>query len=254
MGSVFGDVDFFEAAGDQEDGALADVGGAVADAFEVVAAPEHVGDRVEVGGVAVDAGEALDQAAVEIGVEVVYLIILVAGGASERLIAVEEGAGGVAEHFAREVGHAPEVGLGGISNYQEWDKWVDQVYILLFLVVAWRWTGLERNIALGLFAYRLVGFIAFLGGAGRELLIFFPNVFEFWFLYVASRPHWPARWVGKVDGVPPPLDARTAVRWLLILTALKVFHEYVLHTGKWLDDFTALDAVDAIWDFLSGPF
>ena len=146
------------------------------------------------------------------------------------------------------------IDLGGISNYQEWDKWVDQVYILLFLVVAWRWTGLERNIALGLFAYRLVGFVAFLGGAGREILIFFPNVFEFWFLYVASRPHWPARWVGKVDGVPPPLDVRTAVRWLLILTALKVFHEYVLHTGKWLDDFTALDAVDAIWDFLSGPF
>ena len=72
-----------------------------------------MGDRVEVGGVAVDAGEALDQAAVEIGVEVVYLIILVAGGAGELLVAVQERAGGVAEHFAGEVGHAPEVGLGG---------------------------------------------------------------------------------------------------------------------------------------------
>ena len=146
------------------------------------------------------------------------------------------------------------IDLGGIPNYQEWDKWLDQVYILLFLIVAWRWTGLERRIAVALFAYRLLGFLAFLAGAGREILIFFPNIFEFWFLYVASRPHWPARWVGKVDGAPPPLDRPTALRWLLILAALKVFHEYVLHTAKWLDDFTPLEAIDAIADFLTAPF
>lgn len=146
------------------------------------------------------------------------------------------------------------IDLGGLPNYQAWDKWVDQVYIALFLLVAWRWTGLERRIALTLFAWRLLGFVVFLAGAGRGALIFFPNVFEFWFLYVASRPHWPAGWVGRVEGETPPLKWRTAVRWLLILTALKVFHEYVLHTGKWLDDFTALEAVDAIWQFLAGPF
>ena len=146
------------------------------------------------------------------------------------------------------------IDLGGIPNYQEWDKWLDQVYILLFLFVAWRWTGLERQIALGLFAYRLVGFIVFLAGAGREILIFFPNVFEFWFLYVASRPHWPKRFVRSPDGGLKPLDRATAARWLLILAALKIFQEYALHTGKWLDDFTALEAVEAIWDFVSAPF
>ena len=146
------------------------------------------------------------------------------------------------------------IDLGGIPNYQEWDKWVDQVYILLFLFVALRWSGLERRIAVALFAYRLVGFVAFLAGAGREILIFFPNVFEFWFLYVASRPHWPKRFVRNPDGELKPLDRPTAIRWLIILAVLKIFHEYVLHTGKWLDDFTALDAVDAIWNFISGPF
>ena len=30
------------------------------------------------------------------------------------------------------------IDLGGISNYQEWDKWVDQVYIWLFLALAER--------------------------------------------------------------------------------------------------------------------
>ena len=55
------------------------------------------------------------------------------------------------------------IDLGGLSNYQEWDKWVDQVYIWLFLIVALRWGGWERRVALGLFAWRLIGFIAFTG-------------------------------------------------------------------------------------------
>ena len=40
------------------------------------------------------------------------------------------------------------IDLGGLSNYQEWDKWVDQVYIWLFMVVALRWSGLERRVAI----------------------------------------------------------------------------------------------------------
>ena len=49
----------------------------------------------------------------EVGVEGVDLVVLVAGAAGEDFVAVEEGARRVAEHFADEVGHAPEVGLGG---------------------------------------------------------------------------------------------------------------------------------------------
>ena len=92
--------------------------------------------------------------------------------------------------------------LGGISNYQGWDKWLDQVYMGLFLVVALRsWTGWERRVAAWLFVYRLVGFAAFEAGLGdREILLFFPNVFEFWFLFVASRRHWPRRLTGGVGG------------------------------------------------------
>ena len=36
------------------------------------------------------------------------------------------------------------IDLGGISNYQNWDKWLDQVYIILFLIVALKWTGPAR--------------------------------------------------------------------------------------------------------------
>ena len=35
--------------------------------------------------------------------------------------------------------------LGGVSNYQAFDKWLDQVYMVAFLVVALRWKGPARN-------------------------------------------------------------------------------------------------------------
>jgi hypothetical protein len=45
--------------------------------------------------------------------------------------------------------------VGGISDYQRLDKLCDLGYIATFLAVAARWSGLERVVALGLFAYRI---------------------------------------------------------------------------------------------------
>ncbi len=140
--------------------------------------------------------------------------------------------------------------LGGIPNYQEWDKWVDQVYIALFLVVALRsWTGWERRIAAALFLYRLIGFAAFEIGLGeRSLLLYFPNVFEFWFLFVAARPHFPRRLTGW-SGEPPALTLRAALIWLAFLTALKLGQEYMLHGAQWLDRYGAFEFVEMLWPF-----
>jgi len=49
--------------------------------------------------------------------------------------------------------------LGGIGDYQLLDKLMDQVYLALFLVVALRWTGVERSVSVALYGYRLVGAI-----------------------------------------------------------------------------------------------
>jgi hypothetical protein len=84
--------------------------------------------------------------------------------------------------------------LGGLPDYQSLDKWVDQVYLGAFLVVAWRWAGPARSIAVALYVYRLAGFLAFELTHDRNLLLFFPNVFEFWFLLVA--------WLGAERDVP----------------------------------------------------
>jgi hypothetical protein len=132
--------------------------------------------------------------------------------------------------------------LGGVRNYQAFDKWLDQVYQLTFLVVAWRWGGIPRTIAVALYAYRMVGFIAFEAGAPRESLIFFPNVFEFWFVFVAAQRHWWPRFAYR--------RGPTAA-WLAVLTALKLFQEYALHVGQWLDTFTAKDVVEFFIDLFT---
>lgn len=137
--------------------------------------------------------------------------------------------------------------LGGVRNYQAFDKVLDQVYLAAFLAVAvWRWRGLERRVAVGLYLFRLVGFVAYeLSGGARPVLFLFPNVFEFWFIYVAAMVHIRPRF---------RYTHRNVVLALIPLTVLKLFHEYALHVGKWLDGFTAVEAVEAIWDFLAAPF
>ena len=135
--------------------------------------------------------------------------------------------------------------LGGLGDYQQFDKIVDQVYQVTFLWVALHWTGPARTISIALFAYRLVGFIAFEITGERAILLAFPNVFEYWFLFVASLPHWRPRFGFR--------RWETAI-WLAVLTAMKEFQEYALHWGKWLDSFTFVEALEAIWDFVTGPF
>ena len=76
--------------------------------------------------------------------------------------------------------------LGGVKDYQSFDKWLDQAYMITFLIVALRWEPVPRNIAIALFAFRLVGLIAFELTGDREILILFPNLFEFWFIFIAA--------------------------------------------------------------------
>jgi hypothetical protein len=135
--------------------------------------------------------------------------------------------------------------LGGVRNYQALDKWLDQVYQLAFLAVALRWRGRARTVAVLLYLFRLPGLFVFELTGERWTLLLFPNVFEFWFLFVASLRHWRPGFV---------YTPRNLVLALSILTVLKEFQEYVLHGGRWLDNFTAVEAVEAIWDFLLSPF
>ncbi len=132
--------------------------------------------------------------------------------------------------------------MGGVRNYQALDKWLDLTYMVTFLWVALRWSGPPRSIAAALFGFRIVGVLAFEVIGDRWVLLFFPNVFEFWFVFVAGalrfRPDYELTW-------------RRSLLWLVPLTALKEFQEYALHGAQWLDNYRAVDVVVDAWRWVT---
>ena len=182
--------------------------------------------------------------------------------------------------------------LGGVKDYQRFDKWLDQAYMLTFLFVAIRWQALPRNIAVALYTFRLAGFVTFEITGDRDILLLFPNLFEYWFIFVASlkqfgwedpgaggyakgerRPepagvspsasvhviHYsPQSWpiVGSIArfAIPFRYSRAQLVVALGVCLVLKLFHEYTLHVGQWFEGFTATEALEAIWRFLTPPF
>ena len=137
------------------------------------------------------------------------------------------------------------IDLGGLRNYQAFDKWVDLVYMGTFLLAALRWRGLARNVALGLFGFRMIGVAVFEVTQARWVLMVFPNVFEFWFVFIAARNHFFSRY---------ELTARRVVLWLLIVLVLKEGQEYFLHVWQYLDRFNAIQVVQDWWNWLAGLF
>jgi hypothetical protein len=133
--------------------------------------------------------------------------------------------------------------LGGIPDYQAFDKWADQVYLGLFLVVALRWSGVERSIAVGLYGFRLIGFLAFELTGERALLLVFPNVFEPWFLTVAA-----------VHRFRPGFTWRPAVLATVLvgLTAVKEVQEWALHGARLFDGISSLEFLDQVRRWLTG--
>jgi hypothetical protein len=133
--------------------------------------------------------------------------------------------------------------VGGVGDYQLLDKLLDQVYLALFLVVALRWSGLERRVAVALFVYRLVGSLAFGLSGERAILFLFPNVFEPWFLFVAARHHLPRPFAWTPGRL-------TAV--LAGLTLLKLVQEWALHVGQVFESMTSLQFIEEVWRRLTG--
>jgi hypothetical protein len=121
--------------------------------------------------------------------------------------------------------------LGGIPDYQAFDKWADQVYLAAFLIVALRWRGPERAIAVGLYLFRLVGFVAFEATGERALLLVFP-VHRF-------RPGFEWR---------PVVTASV----LAVLLALKEVQEWALHGARLFDGISSLEFLDRVRRWLTG--
>jgi hypothetical protein len=133
--------------------------------------------------------------------------------------------------------------LGGIPDYQLFDKLADQVYLAVFLLVALRWTGPERAISIVLYAFRMVGFVLFELTGDRAVLLLFPNVFEFWFLFIAAFHHFR----------PPMSWTRAELALVLVpLIGAKEVQEWALHWARLFDNITFLDALEQIRRWLLG--
>jgi hypothetical protein len=117
------------------------------------------------------------------------------------------------------IGEPPGFG----PRYSQIDKALDTWYLALELVVAWRrWPErtLRRTAAL-LFAWRLIGVVAFEVTRIRPLLLVFPNLFENFYLYVTVVRRWFPRLL--------PKTAVSLVLVLLILLIPKLAQEWTLH-------------------------
>jgi len=117
-------------------------------------------------------------------------------------------------------------GPGGMGDhYHTIDKVLDLWYLGLEAYVAWHWTArVPRLIAMGLFAWRVVGVLLFEFTDLRWMLFVFPNLFENWFLFVLIV--W--RWFPRVK-----LDTwHQCISWLVVLYMPKLGQEYLLHVSE----------------------
>ena len=131
---------------------------------------------------------------------------------------------------------APDADL---TSYQSYDKALDIYYLVIAYITTQRnWTNQPAvYIARFLIFYRLAGVVLFEITGVRELLIIFPNTFEYFFIfYEAVRLFWdPRRMSAKV------LVGATAFIWIFI----KLPQEWWLHVAQ-------LDMTDFIKEDIFG--
>jgi hypothetical protein len=100
-------------------------------------------------------------------------------------------------------------------------------------------------VAVALYAWRLVGFVAFELSAERDLLLWFPNVFEFWFLLVAAVHRFRPGFMWRPT---------TVAAVLVALLVAKEVQEWALHGARLFDSISSLDAIDIVLDWLRSMF
>jgi hypothetical protein len=134
------------------------------------------------------------------------------------------------------------LGGGGIRDYHAFDKLTDVPGLIAFFAVTLGWRGRDRAIAVTLFAARVLGVALFELAQWRDALLFFPNVFESWFLYVLLRDRF----------VPADAGAGPRGALLALLVAGKLGQEYVLHHAQWLDRIALADVVERFGTWIRG--
>jgi hypothetical protein len=113
-----------------------------------------------------------------------------------------------------------------LDFYQGYDKALDNYYLTIAYISTLRnWTNLLGfRVSRFLFYYRLVGAVVFELSQVREILLIFPNTFEYFFdFYEIVRLRWDPRRLSR------QLLLRTA---LFIWIVIKLPQEYIIHVAQ----------------------
>lgn len=117
------------------------------------------------------------------------------------------------------------IGHGAFTDYTLTDKLLDTYLLMFFAYFSLRWENkVARSTSLALFLYRLIGVIVLSEVSARSLLFFFPNVFEFFFIYQSVTMKWWPHLQVK--------DYRGLVIVLPCLLILKLIQEYIVHVAE----------------------
>jgi len=112
---------------------------------------------------------------------------------------------------------------GTFPNYQQLDKYLDTYYLFFEFVVSLGWDHkLAKQTSVILFLYRVVGVVLFEITNTRVFLFFFPNLFEYFFLFflILKRRYFDSNKVNSWSRM---------VLIVVLLYILKFPQEYLLH-------------------------
>ena len=113
------------------------------------------------------------------------------------------------------------LGGGFGANYHFFDKWLDFYMLAIAAIVSLRFKKLEKYTCLVLFSIRAVGIILFEITHSHLVLVFFPNVFEFFFVFITFT---------KIFWKKFELTKKNLVKILLIISVPKIILEILFHS------------------------
>ena len=136
------------------------------------------------------------------------------------------------------------LGFGDFKSYHSTDKVLDTYFLVFMGFYSWRnWKGLDRQISLGLFGWRMIGFVAFEITGTRWLLLVFPNLFLWFWVFVAWRNRFKPTW---------ELTNQRAGIVLAVMIGPKLLQESILHIWQLHPVTIMQDFFTDLWNGLVG--
>ncbi|MCP3682807.1 MAG: hypothetical protein GY861_08970 [bacterium] len=126
------------------------------------------------------------------------------------------------------------MGVGSFSEYPRADKALDIYYLSFAFIKSLKWGFLAKRTSIALFICRLFGVIAFEITNIQLFLLFFPNLFELWFLFWAARNRFFRKFT---------LTKKKLAIILIILLIPKLIQEIILHYP-----------LPTLWDWINANF